>query len=138
MIYADTSLLLPCYVPEEQSEEAQRIVETADAVAVSDVTVAELYVGLARKLRAGALTRDQMERSRSFFEEHLSQGVYHRVALSPGHVAVVRAFCVESRTPLRTLDSLHLAVASDLGAAVATFDKRLAEASRAGGLTVVP
>jgi predicted nucleic acid-binding protein len=125
VIYADTSLLLPCYVPEEQSEEAQRVVETADAIAVSDVTVAELYVGLARKLRAGSLTRDQMERSRSFFEEHLSQGVYHRVALSPVHVAVVRAFCAES-------------VASDLGAAVATFDKRLAEASRASGLTVVP
>lgn len=42
MIYADTSLLLPCYVPEVHSAEAQRIIESGDLVAVSDITVAEM------------------------------------------------------------------------------------------------
>ena len=138
MIYADTSLLLPCYVPEEQSIQAQRIIETADGIAVSDLTIVEFYVGLARKVRTGTLNVVQMEESRSFFDAHLSQGLYRRVALSSDHVAAVRAFCVESKIPLRTLDALHLAAALDLGAVVATFDRRLAEASREHGLEVVP
>ena len=138
MIYADTSLLLPCYVPEEQSAEAQRIIESGDPVVVSDITVAEMYVGLARKQRLGTLNRGQLVRSRSFFDEHLSQGVFQRVALTERHVALVRSLSAESRTPLRTLDTLHLAIASDLQAVMATFDKRLAEAARVVGLASVP
>lgn len=138
MIYADTSLLLPCYTPEGQSAQAQRVLEGADVIAVSDVTIAEMYVGLARKLRVGALTAPQMEESREFFETHLSQGVYRRFSLSATHVALVRDLCTGSAAPLRTLDSLHLALALDLGAIVATFDKRLAEAALAKGLEVVP
>jgi predicted nucleic acid-binding protein len=138
VIYADTSLLLPCYVPEEQSDEAQRIIECGDAIVASDITVAEMYAGLARKQRSGALSLDQMERSRAFFEEHLSQGVFHRVALAERHLVSIRSLSAQSRAPLRTLDSLHLAIASDLRAKMATFDRRLAEASRIIGLAVVP
>jgi len=39
---------------------------------------------------------------------------------------------------LRTLDALHLAVAAGLGAPLATFDGRLAEAARAFGFEVLP
>ena len=40
-------------------------------------------------------------------------------------------------TPDVALDALHLAMASDAGADLATFDQRLAEAARAHGLSVL-
>jgi predicted nucleic acid-binding protein len=39
---------------------------------------------------------------------------------------------------LRTLDALHLALAMDLKATLATFDRRLSDAARAQGLSVLP
>jgi predicted nucleic acid-binding protein len=39
---------------------------------------------------------------------------------------------------LRTLDAIHLAVAAGLGAPVATFDDRLADAARDLGIEVLP
>jgi hypothetical protein len=41
LIYADTSLLLPIYVPEPRSGEADEILEAADSVVISDLTVAQ-------------------------------------------------------------------------------------------------
>jgi hypothetical protein len=40
LIYADTSLLLPVYVPEEQSDQANSAVKGATALLISDLTVA--------------------------------------------------------------------------------------------------
>ena len=56
MIYVDTSLLLPVYVLEAGSEQANRILEAASPILISDLTVAELHVGLARKVRLGELS----------------------------------------------------------------------------------
>ncbi|HEY0512391.1 MAG TPA: PIN domain-containing protein [Thermoanaerobaculia bacterium] len=39
---------------------------------------------------------------------------------------------------LRTLDALHLVVAVELKAPVATFDTRLADAARGFGIEVLP
>ena len=50
MIYADTSLLLPVYVPESNSELANRVVQGSEELLISDLTVAEFLVGLARKV----------------------------------------------------------------------------------------
>jgi predicted nucleic acid-binding protein len=47
LIYADTSLLLPVYVPEVNSETAGNVIKGAQEVLISDLTVAEFLVGLA-------------------------------------------------------------------------------------------
>lgn len=138
MIYADTSLLLPAYVPEAQSELASSILESASSISISDLTVAEFYVGLARKVKLGELTASQSDAVRSVFDSHLQQGILQRVTLLPRHSEAAGDLASKSPLTLRTLDALHLAVAAELGIAVATFDGRLANAGRSLDLQVLP
>lgn len=138
MIYVDTSLLLPVYVPEAQSDEANRVLASAATVIISDLTVAEFYVGLARKVKLGTLSTPQLETTRAFFESHLKAGLLRRVALHSSHSEAAGRLASRSAVMLRTLDALHLAVAVGLGSPVATFDPRLAEAARSLGFEVLP
>lgn len=138
MIYADTSLLLPIYVPEAQSELADQILQSASSIVVSDLGVAELYVGLARKVKLGELTLEQAKAARAAFESHLNEGLLERVALRPAHSDAAGDLASKSPAMLRTLDALHLAVAAELDASLATFDRRLAEAGRALNFEVLP
>jgi predicted nucleic acid-binding protein len=74
LIYADTSLLLPVYVPEEQSAQANSAVEGSTALLISDLTVAEFLVGLARKVKLGVLSLERAEEVRAVFEQHMAKG----------------------------------------------------------------
>jgi predicted nucleic acid-binding protein len=68
VIYADTSLLLPVYVPEVNSDKANSVVDGVLELLVSDLTVAEFLVGLARKVKLGALAPEKAEEVRAAFE----------------------------------------------------------------------
>lgn len=138
MIYADTSLLLPVYVPEANSQQANKAVEGAEELLVSDLTVAEFLVGLARKVKLDELSADRAQEVRSAFEQHLAEGLLRRVAIAGKHSEAAGELAVRSPVILRTLDAIHLAVAVELEATMATLDNRLAGAARAIGLKVVP
>ncbi len=139
MIYVDTSLLLPIYVLEAGSEQANRILESAPPIFISDLTVAEFHVGLARKVKLGELSVSQSDAARASFESHLEEGLMQRVALLSSHSEAAGRLASRSTVILRTLDALHLAVAVGLGASsLATFDGRLAEAARGLGFEVRP
>jgi predicted nucleic acid-binding protein len=132
LIYVDTSVLLAVYVPEARSEEANRFLESVSPVVISDLTVAEVLVGLARKVKLGILTEPQSEAARASFESHMQEGFLQRVALQPSHSEEA------GRLASSTLDALHIAVAAGLGSPVATFDGRLADAARDLGFEVLP
>jgi predicted nucleic acid-binding protein len=138
LIYVDTSLLLAVYVPEARSEEANRFLESVSPVVISDLTVAEIHVGLARKVKLGILTESQLEAAGASFESHMQEGFLQRVALQPSHSEEAGRLASSSTLMLRTLDALHIAVAAGLGAPVATFDGRLADAARELGFEVLP
>lgn len=120
MIYADTSLLLPVYVPEEHSEQANSMVEGATDLLISDLTVAEFLVGLARKVKLGTLPLERAEEIRGAFEQHMSEGLLQRVAVVGHHSEAAGRLAARSPVMLRTLDAIHLAVAVELEATVAT------------------
>lgn len=138
MIYVDTSLLLPTYVQEKNSIRANTFLRGASQSLVSDLTVAELYVGLARKVKLGSLSPASAEEAWSLFESHLKGGLFRRIALAPSHSEAAGQLAVRSPVMLRTLDAIHLAVAFGLDAAVATLDGRLSDAARAFGIEVLP
>ncbi|MCP4661886.1 MAG: type II toxin-antitoxin system VapC family toxin [bacterium] len=137
MIYFDTSVLVAYYTTEERSEDAKTIIEKATLPVVSDLGIAEFNVVLARKEFDGFLTADAAAQVFALFDEHLSDA-FVRVAIGPEHVAATRRLPARTGKPLRTLDALHLAVAVDVGGAIATFDARLAEAGRALNIEVLP
>lgn len=138
MIYADTSLLLPIYVPEANSELANNAVQGATELLISDLTVAEFLVGLARKVKLGALPSERADEVRAAFEKHMSDGFLQRVAVVGAHSEAAGQLASRSPVMLRTLDAIHLAVAVELEATVATLDSRLSDAARALGVEVLP
>ena len=138
MIYLDTSLLLPVYVPEAQSQTANEILESDGALWVSDLTVAEFLVGLARKVKLEELTSEQAEVARALFEQHLREGLLVRIAAHASQSEEAGQLAFRSPLLLRTLDAIHLSFAVKLEAKLATFDRRLSDAARAFGLTVLP
>jgi predicted nucleic acid-binding protein len=136
--YVDTSLLLAVYTPEERSEEANQILRSASEIFISDLTVAEFLVGLARKVKLAVLSGAQSEAARDSFEAHLVEGLLRRVPLRSSYSELAGELASRSEVMLRTLDSLHLVVASQLETPLATFDGRLADAARNLGLEVLP
>jgi predicted nucleic acid-binding protein len=138
MIYVDTSLLLPVYVQEERSEEANKILETVSPIVISDLTFAEFHVGLARKVKLGTLSAPQSGAAQAALETHLREGLLQRVALRSSHYEVAGRLASKASVMLRTLDALHVAVAAGLGSPMATFDGRLADAARDLGVEVLP
>jgi predicted nucleic acid-binding protein len=81
LIYVDTSLLLPIYVPEVNSELANSVVKGAEDLLVSDLTVAEFLVGLARKVKLGTLSQELATQVQEAFEQHMAEGHLRRVAV---------------------------------------------------------
>jgi uncharacterized protein len=138
VIYADTSLLLPVYVPEANSELANSAVQGETELLISDLTVAEFLVGLARKVKLGSLPSERADEVRAAFEQHMSEGFLQRVAVVGAHSEAAGQLALQSPVMLRTLDAIHLAVAVELKATVATLDGRLSDAARAFGVDVLP
>lgn len=125
-------------MPEARSAEADEILAAASGVAVSDLTVTEFHVALARRLKLGELRPQQVEVVRKAFERHLIDDVLMRETLRPLHSELAGKLAFESAVILRALDALHIAVAMELGAVLATFDQRMADGARSLGLKVVP
>jgi len=137
VIYFDTSVLVAYYTPEERSSEAAAIVTKASYPIVSGLAIAELNVAIARKEKLGFLPHNGAEAVFSLFDEHL-RDTFLIIALETRHMEATRDLAILSSARLRTLDALHLVIASEVEATLATFDERLHEAARALGLPVLP
>lgn len=137
MIYVDTSVLLPAYVPEPRSEDADRILKRTAGVVISDLCVAEFGVALARKQRAGELSREQAAAARDAFARHIASGLIRRIHLNGNHFDRTGELSERSSVTVRTLDAVHLVVAGDAGLGIATFDDRMAQAAKALGIRVL-
>jgi hypothetical protein len=138
VIYADTSLLLPVYVPEVNSQLANEAIEGVEGLLISDLTVAEFMVGLARKVKLGELSVDRAREVQAVFEQHMAEGFLQRLPLVSKHSEAAGELASRSPVILRTLDALHLVVAVEWEATMATLDNRLSDAARAIGVAVVP
>ncbi len=137
IVYFDTSVLVAYYTVEDRTDEANSIVRQATLPVISDLGIAEFNVVITRKQSDGYLTAQATAAVFALFDQHLSD-VFVRVAIDTGHVGATRHLADRTGTRLRTLDALHLAIAADVEGALATFDERLSEASRAYGLVVFP
>jgi predicted nucleic acid-binding protein len=116
------------------------VVQGRDDVLVSDLAVTEIVSAVTRYVRQGSLTQEVARRLQHDILRHLDKNVYHRVELTRDAHRRAENFLLASHgTPLRAADALHLALATSAGAtSLASFDTRLAAASRAAGLAVYP
>jgi len=138
VIYMDTSALAKWYLNETRSEDVEKYIQAHGPLSISTLTVVEMRSLLFRRRRGKDITSRIEMQVMAAFEEDTRHGFLIRHPISDGTVAsAVNLIPMVGNVALKTLDSLHLAVARDIGASIlATADRVMAQAGSALGLTV--
>ena len=136
MDYFDTSVLAAYYCPEPNSPAAEKIILHSENPAISDLTELELVSALSRKIREKSITREDGRKSIAMFQSHVSQELFKKITVEQEHFQIARAWIAQFTKPLRTLDALHLAIATAQKALFFTSDLQLAKAARHFGISV--
>jgi predicted nucleic acid-binding protein len=101
---------------------------------VSALNEVELVSVLGRKIRGRELSREKANHVLPEFQSHLNQFLFKRIPVERAHYSVAFTWLAQPAVPLRTLDSLHLAVAADNRLEVITADPQLSQSARKPGV----
>lgn len=135
MIYLDTSVLIAAHTSEPESERTINWMAAQESpFMVSLWTITEFASALSRQVRSKRLTLDERTRAAGEFTIFL-EGV-SIVAPEPEAFHLAARMMENPETGLRAADALHLAVASQTGAGLATFDRTMAEAAKTFGISL--
>ena len=104
---------------------------------VSWLTGIEIMSALSRKVRERELVQRDAERIAALYREHVSQGHYNLLSLDGADIEWAAGRIARFDNSLRTLDALHLAIAMRESLALATADRRLADAAKKLGMKVM-
>lgn len=137
MIYLDTSAAVPLFVPEPASDAVDAWYEScADPLVSSDWIVTEFASALSIKVRRGAIAEKQATAAWKDFEAFRRTGL-RLVPVSRQAFDAAARMARDVASGLRSGDSLHLAMALEVGAAgLATADGTLEKSAKAQGLAV--
>ena len=137
MQYFDTSALFPYYRPEAISTKVQKLLRAPKAVvAISPLVEVEFASVLARLVRMKELSDAHAATIHAAFEEDLGNGCFERIEIGSTVFRLAEEWLLSRKTPLRTLDALHLANAALAGAKLITGDEVLARAAKQFGVPV--
>jgi predicted nucleic acid-binding protein len=136
--YLDTSALAKWYLNEPFSEQFEAFIQKQPSAAISRLTVLEFRCLLARRRRAGEITKTIETRVYDSFELDVGAGFLQVHSVADEYlIAALGLISRLGRYPLRTLDALHLAIAQGIHCRqLATADKTMADAGKAVGLGV--
>jgi len=133
----DTSALAKWYLPEAQSEPVERWIQAHAPLAICSLTRVEFRALLARRRRERSIDALFEQRALAALQDDVESGhlIEHAVAAEDFRSAM--SLITQLRSPLRTLDALHLAVFRRLGVVrLATADRVQAEAAEEMGMVV--
>lgn len=133
-VYIDTSLLAAYYAPEPLSAAAQRHMVEASSVALGWLARTEMASAMAKKRRRGELSVSATARLLDLFDEHVAAGLYRLLPVGGEDYELAYRWIRREGLNLRTLDALHLAVASRESLHVLTADRGMADAASTLGL----
>ena len=134
MIYLDTSVVLPFYLPEVLSQTVEQFFRTESELAISQLVEVEFFSAISRRLRMAEITPEQARQIATLFQNHLADSFYTRFPVEPIHYDCARDWISQFNTALRTLDALHLAIAASHELPLITADERLAQVADALGV----
>lgn len=136
--YLDASVLVALFTVDLHSQRADNLLESiSDNMIVSDFAAAEFASAVSRKVRMGDLDIPDARAALSDFDGWIA-GSVNRVESQPSDMVITASFLRRMDLPLRTPDSLNLAIAQRLGAIIATLDRRMAVIAAQLGLSVAP
>lgn len=124
MLYLDTSVLAAYYCPEALSEQVQLLLREQEKPALSYLSEVEMFSAVAWKVRAGEIERSDGNRILAKFTSHVDGDLYTVVPVENHHWRMARGWIGLFTASLRTLDALHLAVASAEGCELVTSEIR--------------
>ncbi len=130
-VYVDSSVLVSALFDEEQSEVARNSLRWQETFYVSWLTFVEVRRRIATDSRI-----EETDHVKSEFDERLLQMQLTDIGVPEWRLAAE----IAESTLLKSLDALHLAVASNLelqNLTFLTFDKKQAEVARQLGFAVV-
>jgi uncharacterized protein len=133
--YLDTSILVSSLVREIHTDRAQQWLseQMSEDLAISDWVVSELSSALSLKLRTKQISEENRAEALAGFVR-FSGDFLLVLPVSTPHFRVAARFADHHELGLRAGDALHLAVASESGAALYTLDQRLAAAGPVVGV----
>jgi predicted nucleic acid-binding protein len=142
MRYFDTGVLLKLYLPEPRAAEAVTYVnDSPGKPPVNHLHELEIRSALRQKAGRGEVTQTECDALIAQVESDLTIGVHERVTVSsPDVFATEEALSAAHgvTTLCRSLDTLHVALALELGATeFCTFDLRQSRMAASAGLTVI-
>lgn len=135
MGYVDTSALVPYYCPEPLSQVVQQAILRAADVAISPLVEVEFASAVARKQRVAELDTSTANRILMTFRQHIGDNRFRRLTPRIRHFELAADWLGRFSTALRSLDALHLALASDAGLTLLTADQVLASAAAHFGVS---
>ncbi len=137
-LYLDTSLLVAALSAETATARVQDWLrrQGGDDLAISDWVVAEFSSAMAIKLRAGHIEPPHRAAILSQFNRWIVESL-DVLPVERAHFRAASRFVDQFALGLRAGDALHLAVAADRGAIVATLDRKLASAGAVLGVATV-
>ena len=139
MIYRlDTSVLVAALTDEAATARVQRWLgeRQPDELAISEWVATEFSAALSIKLRNGQIGPDERAAALAAFVR-LSSESLSALSVSAAQFRAAARFADQHKLGLRAGDALHLAIAADHGATIATLDQRLAEAALALGVSAL-
>jgi hypothetical protein len=134
--YLDTSVIVPLFLPEPRSLEAEALCAQSEVI-VSDLATAEFSSALGIARRSGRVAEAAAHSVLALFDDWMAAHATITETLGEDFSAatvLLRRFDFGLRTP----DALHIAIAARLGAKLLTFDAKMAAAAAALGLDVAP
>jgi uncharacterized protein len=132
MLYLDTSVLVPLFLPEPESDRMQRWLErqAGESLSISEWTLTEFSSALRLKVRAKHLQPDQARYAQRLLEKLAVESFQVHVPTRADYV-LATAFLSDYALGLRAGDALHLAIGYNAGAgAVYSLDRVFISAGR--------
>ena len=131
--YIDTSVLVSYYCPEPLSEKVENFLTAHLHPSISGLTEVELCSAVSRKVREGGMNRKDAGRIMARFITHVDKNFYDYLIVQQHHYRLARDWIGLFNTELKTLDALHLAIASAEGLSIVTADEGLSKSAKALG-----
>ena len=125
------------YCPEPSSEKIEAFITAQRQVAISALTEIEMFSALSRKVREKAMDRHDAGRITAKFISHLDGHYFTYIPVEAHHFRLARDWIGMFKLSLRTLDALHLAIASSEGFSIVTADKGLSKSAKGLGLSSI-
>jgi predicted nucleic acid-binding protein len=89
----------------------------------------ELFSAISRKIREGNIDHKDGSRIIAKFLAHLDDLFYARLPIESQHYTLARDWIGRFTSPLRSLDAIHLNVASSSGSTLISADEGLAKSA---------